>query len=82
MKRQLLYAIIVIGTTLLLMEGAARLIESRLLISPERVTDRPGWQADFFTQLFDWHESDPDLLWRFKAGLDNPLIKLGLSVIN
>ncbi len=40
-----------------------------------------GWQAKFFKNFFDWHEPDPDLLWRFKANLDNPLIKTNSDYI-
>lgn len=34
-----------------------------------------GWQTTFFRSHFDWHESDPNLLWRFKPNLNNRLIK-------
>ena len=75
MKRQYVYAIIVIVLLLALMETAARIVESQVLSHSEPVTDRPGWQHKFFSSLLDWHENDPELLWRFKASLDNPLIR-------
>jgi lysophospholipase L1-like esterase len=75
MKRQFIYAITIIILFLALMETAARIVESKIFSPSEPVTDRPGWQHKFFGSLLDWHENDPELLWRFKAGLDNPLIR-------
>ncbi|MCP4567027.1 MAG: hypothetical protein GY841_05540, partial [FCB group bacterium] len=75
MKRQILYALIIIGVCLIALESIARVIETQLSGSGENMAGRRGWQTEFFGSLFDWHENDPDLLWRFKAGLDNPLIK-------
>ena len=74
MRRQLLFAVITIAAVLLLLEGGARLLERHLGPQASSAGDRPGWQAVFFGTLFDWHESDPNLLWRFKAGLSDPLI--------
>ncbi len=73
-SKNLIFAVIVIAVGLLLLEGGARLLESRLPTPDASEIQRPGWQTEFFGSLFDWHEPDPDLLWRFKAGLDNPLI--------
>ncbi|MCI0329883.1 MAG: SGNH/GDSL hydrolase family protein [candidate division Zixibacteria bacterium] len=50
-------------------------MESKLKLAPERAAHRSGWQVDFFRSLFRWHEPDPDLLWRFKAGLTNQLFR-------
>lgn len=75
MKRKLAFSVLVFVVFLLLLESAARLLETNLSFLSERPGDKPGWQAEFFASLFDWHEPDPDLLWRFKAHLDNPLIK-------
>lgn len=52
---------------------------TRLLIHPpadpaHHLADS-GWQSHFFASLFDWHEPDPELLWRFRPNLDNALIK-------
>jgi len=33
-----------------------------------------GWQTPFFQSFLGWHTVDPDLLWRFKPHLKNPLI--------
>ena len=74
MLKQIFFALVVILAILLLLEGGSRLIESALFSAPEADTMRPGWQAEFFGSLFDWHEPDPELLWRFRAGLKNPLI--------
>ena len=73
-KRFFLYTIIVTMAALLALEGAARLVEAYALSARTASTENPGWQTEFFGSLFDWHESDPDLLWRFKANLSNPLI--------
>ena len=75
MKRKLAFSVVVFVVFLLLLESASRLLEANLSFVAERPGDKPGWQAEFFASLFDWHEPDPDLLWRFKAHLDNPLIK-------
>jgi len=75
MKRKLVSSIVVFIVVLLLLESAARLLEANLASLAERHIGKPGWQTEFFASLFDWHEPDPDLLWRFKANLDNPLIK-------
>lgn len=75
MKRKLAFSIVIFVVLLLLLESAARLLETNLSLMAERSVNKRGWQTEFFASLFDWHEPDPDLLWRFKAGLDNPLIK-------
>jgi len=75
MKRKLTFSVVVFVVFLLLLESAARLLEANLSFVAVRPGDKPGWQAEFFASLFDWHEPDPNLLWRFKAHLDNPLIK-------
>ena len=74
LRKNLLFAAIVILSCLAILEGAARLFETGLRQSRPSI-DRSGWQVEFFGSLFDWHEPDPELLWRFKAGLDNPLIR-------
>lgn len=65
---------IAILLALLLLESAARLLESGLS-KPAAAIQKPGWQAEFFSSFLGWHESEPELLWRFRANLDNPLIK-------
>lgn len=76
MRRHVLYSIILIFGGLALLEGTARLAETVLKPSSTAATaDRPGWQAVFFGSMFDWHESDPDLLWRFRAGIQGSLIQ-------
>ncbi len=74
MLKQILLAVVVIFVILLLLEGGALLVESASFSTPSTETRRPGWQTEFFGSLFDWHEPDPELLWRFRAGLTNPLI--------
>lgn len=72
-SRRFIFAAIIILAVLGLMEAGARLIESQFCAVPAGSVPQ-GWQTKFFGSLFEWHEPDPDLLWRFKAGLDNPLI--------
>jgi lysophospholipase L1-like esterase len=57
------------------LEAASRLVEARFAAQSADRPAVPGWQAEFFRTFLDWHEADPVLLWRFKAGLDNPLVR-------
>ncbi|MFQ6008097.1 MAG: hypothetical protein ACE5K8_04010, partial [Candidatus Zixiibacteriota bacterium] len=75
MKKKLFFATITFVIMLSLLEAAARLLEARLTFVSKDHSIKPGWQTEFFASLFDWHEPDPDLLWKFKANLNNPLIK-------
>lgn len=75
MAKNFKYALIVISAILLLLEGGARLVEWIFISATPSSASRPGWQTEFFSSFLDWHEPDPELLWRFKANLDNPLIK-------
>jgi lysophospholipase L1-like esterase len=74
-KKKVAFAIFTFVVVLLLLETAARLLEKKLGTEALRHIGHPGWQAEFFATLFDWHEPDPDLLWRFRANLHNPLIQ-------
>ncbi len=73
--RRLVMSLAVITAWLLLFEGTARLFESVVSGRPPPTAHETGWQARFFASLFEWHEPDPHLLWRFKAGLNSPLIR-------
>lgn len=75
MRHQLIYAIFAFVLGLLLLEVAGRIIEQSLSDPRELNSNQFGWQHKFFGSLMDWHEPDPELLWRFRAGLNNPLIK-------
>lgn len=75
MFRKIVLSIIVFGVFLGLFEFSARLFEGYMKKHEKEVFENSGWQNEFFSSLFDWHEPDPDLLWRFKANLDNPLIR-------
>ncbi len=72
--RGLIFAVIIIAVILSGLEGGARLLEAYVLKPPSTLPERPGWQTEYFRSMFDWHEPDPHLLWRFKANLNNPLI--------
>ncbi len=75
MLKRLVFSVVAFGLFLLLAETGARLVER----GAERWTDDAeglsGWQAKFFGSIFDWHEPDPDLLWRFKPNLLNRYIQ-------
>jgi len=75
MKRKLIFSIITFVIIFVFLELTARLLETSLLSTAKATCHESGWQEKFFASLFDWHEPDQDLLWRFKAGLNNPLIK-------
>lgn len=72
--RRLVFAFIIIMVVLGASELAARLLEHTLVTRSQPAPLQSGWQTEFFGSLFDWHEPDPHLLWRFKAGLRNQLI--------
>jgi len=72
--RGAIFALGIFVAVLAVLELAARLLENTLISRSRPVPTQPGWQTEFFGSLFDWHEPDPHLLWRFKAGLRNSLI--------
>ncbi|RKX18665.1 MAG: hypothetical protein DRP51_08770, partial [Candidatus Zixiibacteriota bacterium] len=71
MSKKMLFSIVAFLLFLVLLEMSARLLEFSLSKSPEDIKKERGWQAEFFGSYFDWHQSDPDLLWRFKPHLAN-----------
>ncbi|HOD66329.1 MAG TPA: SGNH/GDSL hydrolase family protein [candidate division Zixibacteria bacterium] len=73
-RRRLMYAAVTTVVLLGLIEGGARLLTSQL-DSHAMPAGGIGWQAVFFRSLFTWNEPDPDLLWRFRPNLHNPLIR-------
>ena len=75
MGRKTLFAIIAFVILLAALEMAARGLEAFLFRQRPDRAEPGGWQTEFFTSFFDWHEPDPVLLWRFRPNLDNPLIK-------
>ncbi len=79
MPRELIFAIIAIVLSLLALEAVARLIEFKTGRNALSFEPDHGWQTAFFSRFFDWHEPDPDLLWRFRANLHNPLVKTNSS---
>jgi lysophospholipase L1-like esterase len=74
-KKDFIYALVVLLGLVLVLEITARLAESQFVSSFDKPTQQPGWQTELFGTLFEWHEPDPEVLWRFKAGLDNSLIQ-------
>lgn len=73
--RNVIYAVVVTAVALVLIEGVSRLAERALTPPADQSVSEPGWQTTFFQDLFDWHQSDPRLLWRFRPNLNNRLIK-------
>lgn len=59
---------------LLLAELAARQFEQSVGEQADQGAIPSGWQEQFFTNIFDWHEPDPELLWRLKPNLSNQYI--------
>ncbi|MBN1213018.1 MAG: SGNH/GDSL hydrolase family protein [candidate division Zixibacteria bacterium] len=74
MLKKVIFSAAVFIVLLGLLEITARLAESHFTPPDSVEAELSGWQTAFFSSLFDWHEPDPDLLWRFKANLQNPLI--------
>lgn len=79
MPRKLIFAVIAIVLSLLALEAVARLVEFKTGRNALSFEPSEGWQTAFFSRFFDWHEPDPELLWRFRANLQNPLIKTNSS---
>ena len=72
--KKFIFSTIAFLLVMVILELSARITESALLPPSNGHEIKPGWQTQFFKSFLDWHESDPDLLWRFKSGLKNPLI--------
>jgi len=75
MLKRLVFALTAFVLLLIVAETTARLIESGAARRAQESTDMSGWQEKFFGSIFDWHEPDPYLLWRFKPNLDNQYIQ-------
>ncbi len=78
MKRAL-FSIVAVAVCLGILEVGARLVEDYGCRSLPTSTELSGWQSTFFRTFHDWHEPDPDLLWRFKGNLENPLVTTNAS---
>jgi len=75
MTKKTIFALVAVVLAFLILETVARIVETTIIPSSPRDRRADGWQTALFRSFLDWHESDPDLLWRFRAGLDNPLIR-------
>ena len=83
MKKKLFLSVIVFLFFVLVAELGARLLECNVSkYAPasasqggSEIDTRTGWQSRFFESIFGWHESDQDLLWRFRANLNNRYIR-------
>ncbi len=75
MSKRLIFAVLALALFLLLAEGGARLVERGAGRWTDDAVGLSGWQAKFFGSIFNWHEPDPDLLWRFKPNLANRYIQ-------
>jgi len=74
MRKKLIFSILAFCIGLLILETLAWVVEYRIDHRRAGKIPGPGWQNEFFKSFLDWHECDPDLLWRFRADLNNPLI--------
>lgn len=74
MLKKFLFALVTFVAGIVIIEALARQTESYLQ-SIEVDANQRGWQTRFFSQIMDWHEPDPDLLWRFKSNLQGKLIR-------
>ncbi len=75
MTKKVLFSILVFLMFVTLLEVSARFFETSLVKSSDNSKKDRGWQTEFFSSYFDWHQSDPDLLWRFLPNLANKLIQ-------
>ena len=75
MTRKIIFSIIAVLAVLLILESLSRLAESILINTPDPQNPRSGWQTEFFQSFMDWHQPDSELLWKYRANLDNPLLK-------
>ncbi|MCP4706517.1 MAG: hypothetical protein GY865_18115, partial [candidate division Zixibacteria bacterium] len=74
MSKKLIFSIVAFLLFLVLLEMSAQVFESSLTVQSENINKERGWQVEFFSAYFDWHRSDPDLLWHFKPNMANKLI--------
>ena len=74
MIRKLVFTTAIFILTISLLELSSRWLENNLVTDREEMA-AVGWQARFFGQILDWHEPDPDLLWKFKPNLNGRLIQ-------
>jgi lysophospholipase L1-like esterase len=72
--KKILFTVVIFIICLVIFETISRFIETDT--NTHSLQQAPtGWQSRYFRSFLGWHENDPQLLWRFKAELDNPLIK-------
>lgn len=71
-KKRVFAGVIFVALLGILELGARLTIDSAA--DPTVPALRSGWQTQFFRSIFDWHEPDPQLLWRFRPNLHNQLI--------
>ncbi len=88
MLKRLIFAVIACVLFLLLAELSARQFEQSVSEQADQHAIPSGWQERFFADVFDWHEPDPELLWRLKPNLSNRYIRtnsnhtVGPEIIN
>ncbi|MBI2572110.1 MAG: hypothetical protein HYV63_34300 [Candidatus Schekmanbacteria bacterium] len=75
MKKNVLFSALTCTLLLGMMEGGARLVEGSFNRPGDVAKRDAGWQAALFSAFGGYQESDAELLWRFRANLDDPLIR-------
>ncbi|MDH3890128.1 MAG: hypothetical protein OEV49_03515 [candidate division Zixibacteria bacterium] len=79
MWKKLIFSVVSFVLLLALAELAARQVEENVSEQADRADIPSGWQQGFFANVFDWHEPDPELLWRLKPDLNNQYIRTNSS---
>ncbi|PKK83451.1 MAG: hypothetical protein CVT49_08505 [candidate division Zixibacteria bacterium HGW-Zixibacteria-1] len=69
------FTLVAVCLALLIAETTARIAETGFSKKTPETAENLGWQPRFFNSFLGWHESDPELLWKFKKNINNPLIK-------
>lgn len=79
MWKKLCFSVLSFVLFLVLAELAAQQFEQNVSEQADRSEFSAGWQERFFADVFDWHEPDPELLWRLKPNLNNQYIRTNSS---
>ena len=79
MWKKLCFSVLSLVLFLALAELAVRQFEQSVVEQADRSEISGGWQERFFSNVFDWHEPDPELLWRLKPNLSNQYINTNSS---
>lgn len=79
MLKKLGFSVLSFVLLLMLAEFAVQQFEQSVSDHDDPKDLHGGWQERFFTNVFDWHEPDPELLWHLKPNLSNQYIRTNSS---